>query len=234
MKYSNIRELLRNQYSFLSGYEIGAKANQLLKTIENFPTNVNGEGFLVKGSDVLKHQYKDVIEIIYDCLGNEWSNKIKMFYLDQQEIPENEFNLLVKEAVKYVYKVYNICKNKFYYEENGEYVNLRIDDNGHLDIILTELGKDELLEYAKEDRLQDSDFYDIFEDINCNSSLCYLDDISNSFGALSTCPIIYDQVMDESDDTITAREIWYYPDYQIRSFMEGLIHNGKVTFTWHK
>lgn len=227
MKYSNIRKLLRNQSSFLSKYDIGKKANELLSAIENFPTNLSGEGVLIKGS-----QYKDVIEIVSYSLGYIWSNKIKTFYLEQQEIPDKEFNQLIKETVKYVYRVYSICKNKYYYEINGEYVNLSIDDKGNMEIILTEAGKKELLEYAKQGKLQDSDFYDIFDDIHCNSSLSYLDDISNYLNALSNCPVIFDQVLDDAN-TVTAQKVWYYNDYQYRSFMEELIHN-KVTFTWNK
>lgn len=53
-------------------------------------------------------------------------------------------------------------------------------------------------------------------------------------GALTDSPILTDDLIfpDDGEPTITAEcKVWWFPNYQIESFAETLIKDGRVVFT---
>lgn len=51
-------------------------------------------------------------------------------------------------------------------------------------------------------------------------------------GALTEAPIIgFNSIFNEEDELVDYEKCWYYKEYQIKSFADELLKNGKVVFT---
>jgi len=115
----------------------------------------------------------------------------------------------------------------------GEYIILTENDCS-LDISLTQDGKQFLIDSYNTDidlsELNEDIFYELFEDIQCNSEYEYISDCSH-FGHMSNAPIIHISEYDENGELIKHNKLWFYDYYAINNFVEVLYNKGNVIFT---
>jgi hypothetical protein len=109
----------------------------------------------------------------------------------------------------------------------GEYISLKMTKNG-LEISLTKKGK----EKVKEDGITEENFYDYFEDIQANSEFLYF---AESPVGLTDAPVITDGLYYDDDGELTDKghsdsEVYWYPDYAIKSFADELKEEGNTFF----
>lgn len=114
---------------------------------------------------------------------------------------------------------------------HGNYLTLTPSKNG-IKIELTEEGKEE----AKEIGLNESNFYDLFEDIRGNSEYLYFEDAGEAELGLTSAPAITDGYYYNDDGDLTDEDnksdsrLFAFMDYQVKSFVEELLENGEVIF----
>ncbi len=114
---------------------------------------------------------------------------------------------------------------------SGEYLTLERLKNGDLKISLTEDGKVKV----EDDGIEDTEFWDYFEDITANSGLLFFGSVSE-LEFMTDAPGItigyyYDDNGDYTDEgNEDWSEVFYYPDYVIRDFTDDLKNKGYVIF----
>lgn len=130
--------------------------------------------------------------------------------------------------------------------EQGQYVTFERLPNGDLKMIATDAFRNEFLPYqnfdpeayAEDERWGDNfDYYrairDLIEDIVVNSNWDWVEPAA--IDALTDAPIITDD-MDYPDSGEVAphpeANIWWYPSYAIRAFIDDLIRDGETVFTY--
>ena len=77
---------------------------------------------------------------------------------------------------------------------------------------------------------RDTDFLnDLLEDWTANGHLYAVR--PEWIGALTEAPIITDDLTIEDDGTpVVNGDVWWFPDYQVKSFAEELLEKGSITF----
>lgn len=145
----------------------------------------------------------------------------------------------------------------------GNYINLHELANGDLNLELTAEGKELLVEnsrhgepycnsighpnYCKIDGCPDhmqvcplewtaswvNLFYDLFDDIRCNSDLEFYPECPSAHIGLTSAPIIVSGPEYTEDDTelVGADRIWWFPNYMVEDPLETLLQTGTVIFT---
>jgi len=114
---------------------------------------------------------------------------------------------------------------------SGSYLSLERLENGNLKISLTNEGKVKV----EDDGIEDTEFWDYFEDITANSGLLFFGNVSE-LEFMTEAPGItigyyYDDNGDYTDEgNEDWSEVFYYSDYAIRDFTEELKNNGHVIF----
>lgn len=119
--------------------------------------------------------------------------------------------------------------------KTNEYLTLKELPNGNLKISITPQGKKEYERIHNTNEYPDMAFYELSEDIRCNSNINFFDDCS-ILGNLSEAPAITDGIScpDTGDwedvEWEEGDKIWFFDRYMVVSFMEELIENGEVVF----
>lgn len=113
---------------------------------------------------------------------------------------------------------------------SGRYITLETTSDG-LWLHITPEGKQEMDENFTEDK-----FWNIFEDIQVNSEWMYHDDIGEAGFGLTSAPGFTDGYFIDDDGNLSDEgheedsEVYWFPNYQVESFTETLITEGKVFF----
>ena len=115
-------------------------------------------------------------------------------------------------------------------KESNEYVTIK-EKSKTLEITISKGADIEEMQEIIEKDGEDS-FYEFFEPIRANSSFEFISNISD-LGHMTEAPgIVYEYDIDDNGDYIENEYsiLWYYPHYQIKSFVEELLDKGKVVF----
>jgi hypothetical protein len=119
----------------------------------------------------------------------------------------------------------------------GQYLTLLTQPNG-LILKLEPPGKEELnnhfLAWLVEIKKLEEDFYDLFEDIQINSEYLFHHDMGEAgFGLTQTPGFTKGYFYNEKDQYEALDEnakIYWYPNYQIKSFLKELYETGETFF----
>lgn len=109
-----------------------------------------------------------------------------------------------------------------------KYVNFDILPDGNLKITLTNEGREEITELKQ--KYGDNDeaiFSDLIEyQLGNGYHWVQLKDIA----ALTDSLIISDMLIDEetTEEEINATNVWWYPDYMVRSYLDGIENEGVI------
>lgn len=102
---------------------------------------------------------------------------------------------------------------------------------GALTLQIDEEGREELREIVSRARHLDHDVLAEMLDRFQANGMLYPINPEFVFVGLTSAPVITDDIeYDEAGETNVTGNVWWYPDYQIRSFVDDLLQFGSVTF----
>lgn len=112
------------------------------------------------------------------------------------------------------------------------YTTYHILENGDLQFTLTESGKEELIELLENvntNQHTDADaFYKLTEGPMCNG-LSFIN--PEDIGALTDSLIIADGVIDDETPEDAKINVWWFPEYMVKSYLDDFEKQGFVIFT---
>lgn len=109
------------------------------------------------------------------------------------------------------------------------YTIFNVTPEGDLKITLTEEGRQELIEMLESQTQTDEDiFLSLIESQLCNG---YHTVLPEHIGALTDSIILANGIVDLDTSAEAEIDVWWFPDYQVKSYTEDLLNNGEVTFT---
>jgi hypothetical protein len=116
--------------------------------------------------------------------------------------------------------------------EHYRYLDIEKVEDG-LKISLNEAGKQNV---EDEGGIEESKFYDYFEDVRGNSEYIYFEDMGDAGFGLTSAPGItdgyeYNDDGELTDEGHTDSEVYWFPNYMIRDFTQDMLEDGYVIFT---
>jgi len=112
--------------------------------------------------------------------------------------------------------------------QHGRYVDLEEKEDGNLEIVLTDDGRQEIVEF--QELPEEEALSTLLEDHMANSSWEWL--APEEIGAL-TSAMILTQDAERDDEGVLKRvgRVYWDPNYQVRSTVEELAKSGRATWT---
>lgn len=119
--------------------------------------------------------------------------------------------------------------------ETLEYEKGNPNKNGNLKLTLTPEGREVLVEASSEGKLDAEIMWELFESIQVNSELMYFDDAGEVGLGMTSAPAITDGYYYDDDGKLTDKghpdaQVFWYPNYMVRSFMDDFLENGYAIF----